>query len=171
MAQPIRWQASSPPSARRHHWDLGSGSSTSSTSTSHSSTPTTASPSGCAAAQRSDKPGCYRSARPWITGRLPAAGDRSRGLLLHAQALHGLAGDLGYYVKVLAEVQDREPGQFGGRGDDHVRYGGGAVLAAVGEQGKDLHRPVLDRGGQVFHRHGRQGRLPQSGPQLGARSG
>src|SRR5215471_9298297 len=171
MAQPIRWQASSPPSARRHHWDLGYGSSTSSTSMSHSSTPTTASPSGCAAAQRSDKPSCYRSARPWVTGRLPAADDHSRDLLLPAQALNGLACDLGYYLKVLVEVQDREPGQFGGRGDDQVRYGGGAVLAAVGEQGKDLYRPLLDRGGQVFDRHGRQGGLPPSGPQLGARSG
>jgi hypothetical protein len=29
---------------------------------------------------------------------------------LHAQAFNGLAGDIGYHVKVLAEVQDREPG-------------------------------------------------------------
>ena len=30
--------------------------------------------------------------------------------LLHAQAFNGLAGDIGYHLKVLVEVQDREPG-------------------------------------------------------------
>jgi hypothetical protein len=50
--------------------------------------------------------------------------------LLHDQALNGLAGDLGYDLEVLVEVQDREPCQFSGGGDDQVRYGRGAVLAA-----------------------------------------
>ena len=48
-----------------------------------------------------------------------------------AQPLHGLAGDLGYYLEVFIEVQDRESSQFGGRCEDQVRYGRRAVLAAV----------------------------------------
>jgi YVTN family beta-propeller protein len=42
---------------------------------------------------------------------------------------------------------------FGGRSDDQVRHRRGTVLAAVGEQSEDFHRPVLDCGGQVLYRH------------------
>ena len=42
--------------------------------------------------------------------------------LRHVQALNGLAGDLSDYLKVLVEVQDREPGQLRRRRDDQVRY-------------------------------------------------
>ena len=38
------------------------------------------------------------------------------------QAFHGLTGDLGDEVEVLIEVQYGQPGEFGGRGDDQIRY-------------------------------------------------
>jgi hypothetical protein len=40
----------------------------------------------------------------------------------YVQALGGLTGDLSYDVEILIEVQDREPGELGGRGDDQVGY-------------------------------------------------
>jgi hypothetical protein len=61
-----------------------------------------------------------------------------------------LAGDLRYYLEVVIEVQDREPSQLGARCDDQVGYRRRAVLAAIGEQREHFHRPVLDRGGEVF---------------------
>jgi hypothetical protein len=50
-------------------------------------------------------------------------------------------------------VQDGEFGQLGGGGDDEVGDRGGAVLAAVGEQGEDFDGPLLDGRGEVFDRH------------------
>jgi hypothetical protein len=44
------------------------------------------------------------------------------GALLHFQPLDGLAGDLGYEIKVLIEMQNREPSEFRGRRDDQVRH-------------------------------------------------
>ena len=70
------------------------------------------------------------------------------------EAFHWLACDLGDDVEVLVEVQDGESGELCGGGDDQVRDRGGTVLAAVGQQGQDLDRTVLDRRGQVFHWHG-----------------
>ncbi len=35
-----------------------------------------------------------------------------------------------------------------------------------GEQGEDFDGPVLDRWGEVFHRHRGDGRLAQPGPQV-----
>lgn len=46
-------------------------------------------------------------------------GDGGRG---HGQAFHGLTGDLGDEVEVLIDVQDGQPGEFSGRGDDQIRY-------------------------------------------------
>jgi hypothetical protein len=49
-----------------------------------------------------------------------------------AQPLNGLAGDLGYYLEVLIEVQDGESIQLGGR-------------RAPGEFGNGTH-PIMARG-------------------------
>jgi hypothetical protein len=38
------------------------------------------------------------------------------------QALDGLPGDLGYYLEVLIEVQDCEPGEFRGRRNNQVGH-------------------------------------------------
>jgi hypothetical protein len=43
-----------------------------------------------------------------------------------------LAGDCGDEIELLVDVQDREPGEFGGGCDEEVGDRGGAVLASVG---------------------------------------
>jgi hypothetical protein len=58
--------------------------------------------------------------------------------------LDGLAGDIGDDLEVFPGVQDGQPGQFSRGGDDQVWYRGGTVLAAVGEQGQDFGRAVLN---------------------------
>ena len=55
--------------------------------------------------------------------------------------------------EILIEMQDREPGQLGGCGDNQVRYGRSAMLAAVGQQSQNFHCPVLDSRCRVLHRH------------------
>jgi hypothetical protein len=45
------------------------------------------------------------------------------------------------------------------------------MLTPVGEQREDLDRPVLNRRSQIFDRHGRQGWLPETGPQVRTRPG
>ena len=68
----------------------------------------------------------------------------SGNVLTDIQALDGLAGEVGYHIEVLVEMQDRESGEFRGSRDDQVRYRRRPVLASVGEQGQDLDRPVLE---------------------------
>jgi hypothetical protein len=69
---------------------------------------------------------------------------RSGQLRLGVEPLQGLASDCGDYVEVLIQVQDREARQLGGCRDDQVRDGRSAVLATVGQQRQDFHRPVLN---------------------------
>ena len=45
--------------------------------------------------------------------------DGGRG---YVQAFHGLTCNPGDEVEVLIEVQHRQPGKFGSRGDDQIRY-------------------------------------------------
>jgi hypothetical protein len=47
---------------------------------------------------------------------------QSRARSPNGQALDGLAGDLGDDLEVLVDVQDGQPGQLRGRGDDQVGH-------------------------------------------------
>jgi hypothetical protein len=56
----------------------------------------------------------------------------STALPVAAEALEGLAGDIGDDVKVLVQVQHCQPGQLGGGRDDQVRDRRSTMLAMVG---------------------------------------
>ena len=52
----------------------------------------------------------------------PATAANPAQLSADGEALHRLAGEVGYDLEVLVEMQDVEPGQFGCRRDDQVGY-------------------------------------------------
>lgn len=87
------------------------------------------------------------------TPRMPTGTGSGR-----SQALGRLTGDLGDQVEVLVDVQNDEPGQLGGRGDDEVRHRGRTVPSAIGEQGLHLHGSILDGRRLVLDRDQRQRR-------------
>jgi hypothetical protein len=70
--------------------------------------------------ERTDLNGSHSADEGRVTCWLCLGRSRLRHCIF--QALDGLAGDPGYDVEVFVEVQNCEPGEFRGRGDDQVRY-------------------------------------------------
>lgn len=65
-------------------------------------------------------------------------------LEISRKTLDRLAGDLGDQFEVFVDVQDGQPREFCGRGDDQVCWPGTAVGTPVGERVLDVERPRLD---------------------------
>jgi hypothetical protein len=74
------------------------------------------------------------------------------------EALHGLAGEFSDEVEVLVEMENGAVIQLGRGGDQQIGDRRGAMLSALSQEPLHLYGPVLDRGGQVLHRHRRQWR-------------
>ncbi len=79
------------------------------------------------------------------------------------ESFKGLVGDLGDDLEVFVEMENGEPGQFGGSGDEDVGDRGRTVPATIGEQREHLNGTVLDGRGQVFDWHRRDRRAVQAG--------
>jgi hypothetical protein len=95
----------------------------------------------------------------------PAAGDpgERRPRLLswptglgtrHHEPFNRLPGDLCDHLEVFAQVQDREPGEFGGGGDKEIGYRRSTVLSTAGERGEHHDGTILNRRSQVLDWHG-----------------